>query len=102
MRNRNLICIITFRLDTKIEGETVNKLSFQPWAIQPKEDLPWARKHQYQPPKAAMAGDSMYHMSYPAPGYYVEICEPEECPSPKSQGNHFCEEMLAHSRDNSV
>ena len=80
-----------------MDAETINKLSFQPWAIPPKQDLPWARKQQYQPPKDAMAGDSMYNMSYPAPGYYIEVCEPEESSSiPKNQADNFCKEVLAN------
>ncbi|XP_015610223.1 stabilizer of axonemal microtubules 2 [Cephus cinctus] len=69
----------------KIDGDTVNKLSYQPWAPVPKQELPWARKAQYQTPKDPMIGDSIYHMSYPAPGYYIEECEPTECPCPVEQ-----------------
>ncbi|XP_043478560.1 uncharacterized protein LOC122508944 [Leptopilina heterotoma] len=60
------------RLDAKVEGDTVNKLSYQTWEIQPKEDFPWARQRRYEPPKKPMIGDSIYHMSYPVPGYYIE------------------------------
>ncbi|XP_012283290.1 stabilizer of axonemal microtubules 1 [Orussus abietinus] len=71
------------RPEEKIETETVNKLSYQPWSRIPKDFLPWAQKQRYEPPKDRMAGDTIYHMSYPLPGYYVEEdCEPMECPCP--------------------
>lgn len=77
----NLYFII-FRPSAKIDGETINKLSYQPWVPGPKMDLPWARKAQYKPPTAKMCDDTIYHKSYPAPGYYIEDCNPAECPCP--------------------
>ncbi|XP_054008780.1 stabilizer of axonemal microtubules 1-like [Hylaeus anthracinus] len=64
------------RLPDKIDCETVNKLSYQPWTPIPKETIPWAAKSKYQPPKDPMCADTIYQASYPAPGYYEEICEP--------------------------
>ncbi|XP_046750347.1 stabilizer of axonemal microtubules 2-like [Diprion similis] len=66
----------------KIDGETINKLSYQPWIPGPKMDLPWARKTQYKPPTTKMGDDTVYHQSYPAPGYYIEDCVLDECPCP--------------------
>lgn len=57
-----------------MEGETVNKLSYQPWTPAGKEELPWAQKQRYEPPTAKMVGESITHMSYSTPGYYVDDC----------------------------
>ncbi|KAG7200485.1 hypothetical protein KM043_001051 [Ampulex compressa] len=65
------------RAANKMDAETINKLSYQPWTLCPKEKLPWAEKHRYKPPVEMMTTDTIYHMSYPAPGHYVE----EECTS---------------------
>lgn len=72
--------------ETKIEAETINKLSYQTWALRPKEQLPWAQKGTYQRPEHPMISDTVYHMSYPVPGHYVEdeSCK-EECPCPTRQ-----------------
>lgn len=69
----------------------MNKLSYQTWEIQPKEDFPWARHRRYEPPKKPMIGDSIYHMSYPVPGYYIEESEKES--TTKNQIN--CQKVLA-------
>ncbi|XP_070154736.1 stabilizer of axonemal microtubules 2-like [Polyergus mexicanus] len=70
------------RPEIKIDSETINKLSYQAWTSKSKEEFPWARKSKYRPPKHPMISDTVYHMSYPAPGHYVEdnICV--ECPCP--------------------
>ncbi|XP_066595676.1 stabilizer of axonemal microtubules 2-like [Prorops nasuta] len=65
---------------TKLETETINKLSFQAWEPVAKEELSWMKKYEYQPPKDKMAGSTLYNMSYPAPGYYVEECPTVDCP----------------------
>ncbi|XP_076651185.1 uncharacterized protein LOC143358152 [Halictus rubicundus] len=62
----------------KIDSETVSKLSYQQWTPLPKEELTWAVKRKYQPPKEAMCSDTMYQASYPAPGHYEQICEEQE------------------------
>ncbi|XP_015178122.1 PREDICTED: stabilizer of axonemal microtubules 2-like [Polistes dominula] len=60
----------------KIDSETINKLSYQAWTPIPKMDIPWARRTTYQVPKDPMITDTIYQMSYPLPGYYIE----NECP----------------------
>ncbi|XP_034939771.1 uncharacterized protein [Chelonus insularis] len=60
---------------SKLEDETVNKLSYKPWGVKPREDYSWARKASYQPPKEPMIGDSTYHSSFGPPGYFIEECE---------------------------
>ncbi|XP_014206479.1 stabilizer of axonemal microtubules 1-like [Copidosoma floridanum] len=67
--------------DSKIEDETISKMSYPRWSIGPKEELPWAQKGRYKSPKDAMPTCTVYHMSFPAPGYYVE--ESEGCESTK-------------------
>lgn len=67
------------RLPDKIDSETVCKLSYQPWTPLRKEEMPWASKGKYQPPTAPMCSNTIYHVSYPAPGHYEDICIPEEC-----------------------
>lgn len=66
------------RSSAKIESDTVSKLSYQAWSVGPKEKVPWGRKGEYQRPADRMSADTIYHMSYPAPGRYEE-CIPEEC-----------------------
>lgn len=61
---------------TKVDSETINKLSYQVWAPIPKMDVPWAHRTTYQIPKDRMITDTIYQMSYPLPGYYIE----NECP----------------------
>lgn len=51
----------------------------------PKEELPWAQKSKYQPPTNPMAADTIYHISYPAPGYYVEDVSRTDCPCPNDE-----------------
>ncbi|OXU28244.1 hypothetical protein TSAR_010770 [Trichomalopsis sarcophagae] len=67
--------------EEKIEAETVNKLSYREWSIGPKEQLPWAQKGKYQPPRDKMPGNTVYHMSFPPPGHFVEECQTEERPT---------------------
>ncbi|XP_012223090.1 stabilizer of axonemal microtubules 2-like [Linepithema humile] len=71
------------RPQAKIDSETINKLSYQTWTPSPKEELPWAKKGKYRPPEHPMADDTVYHMSYPVPGHYVEdeSCAERPCPS---------------------
>ncbi|XP_071627854.1 uncharacterized protein [Temnothorax longispinosus] len=71
-----------YRPETKIDCETINKLSYQTWAPKPKEELPWAQRTKYQAPEYPMACDTVYHMSYPMPGHYVEDDSCAECPCP--------------------
>lgn len=73
----------SFRPEAKIDSETVNKLSYQTWTVRPREKLPWARKSKYRPPEQPMADDTVYHLSYPAPGHYVE--EESDCPCPNEE-----------------
>ncbi|XP_072760111.1 uncharacterized protein [Anoplolepis gracilipes] len=68
--------------EMKIDYETITKLSYQTWTSKSKEELPWARKSKYQPPKHPMVSDTIYHMSYPAPGHYVEDHACVECLCP--------------------
>lgn len=56
----------------KFDSETVNQLSYQPWQLQPKEEMPWAQKVKYKPPKEPMVGDTMYNQDYTVPGHYIE------------------------------
>ncbi|XP_032675455.1 uncharacterized protein LOC116846115 [Odontomachus brunneus] len=69
------------RPDVKFDAETINKLSYQTWAPQSKEEIPWIRKTKYQPPTHPMISDTIYHMSYPPPGFYVEDDEVCACPN---------------------
>lgn len=73
------------RPEIKIDCETINKLSYQTWTPKPKEEFPWAQKSKYQTPEYPMAGDTVYHMSYPMPGHYVEddSCMEYPCPVDK-------------------
>ncbi|KAF7379930.1 hypothetical protein HZH68_016878 [Vespula germanica] len=61
---------------TKIDSETINKLSYQTWTPVPKMDMPWAHRPTYKVPKERMTTDTIYQMSYPLPGYFIE----NECP----------------------
>lgn len=60
------------RPTAKMDSETINKLSYQAWEPVPKMDMPWIGKCTYEIPKDAMATDTIYQKSYPAPGYYIE------------------------------
>lgn len=44
----------------KLENDTINRLSYQPWAPLPKETYPWTKKATYQQPVKAMEGTSIY------------------------------------------
>lgn len=68
------------RPETKIDCETINKLSYQTWTPKPKEELPWAQRTKYRTPECPMISDTIYHMSYPMPGHYVEDDSCSECP----------------------
>ncbi|XP_012529006.1 stabilizer of axonemal microtubules 1 [Monomorium pharaonis] len=74
-----------YRPEIKIDCETINKLSYQTWTPQPKEELPWARRSKYQAPEHPMTSDTVYHMSYPVPGHYVEDDSSAKCPCPIEQ-----------------
>ncbi|RLU25735.1 hypothetical protein DMN91_001893 [Ooceraea biroi] len=76
------------RPETKIDGETINKLSYQTWTLKPREELPWTQKSKYLRPEHPMAGDTVYHMSYPAPGQYVEDESCTECPCVNEQNDN--------------
>ncbi|KAG5345436.1 SAXO1 protein, partial [Acromyrmex charruanus] len=76
-----------YRPEVKIDCETINKLSYQTWTPKPKEELPWARKGKYQTPEQPMVSDTIYHMSYPMPGHYVEDNSFTECPCPIDKQN---------------
>ncbi|XP_043788832.1 stabilizer of axonemal microtubules 2-like [Apis laboriosa] len=65
------------RFAEKVEYDTINKLSYQPWTPLPKEFIPWASKDKYQRPTDPMCTDTIYQVSYPAPGYYEDTCIPE-------------------------
>lgn len=67
------------RLPEKIEYDTVNKLSYQPWTPVPKEHIPWASKGEYQPPTDPMCADTIYQVSFPAPGHYEDTCVDRNC-----------------------
>ncbi|OAD52033.1 hypothetical protein WN48_03325 [Eufriesea mexicana] len=67
------------RLSEKIEYDTVNKLSYQPWTPIPKEHIPWASKGKYQPPTNPMCADTIYQVSFPAPGHYEDTCVDTNC-----------------------
>nr|XP_033324798.1 uncharacterized protein LOC117219624 isoform X1 [Megalopta genalis] len=62
----------------KIDCETVSKLSYQTWTPPPKEELTWAVKRKYEPPKDPMCADTIYQASYPAPGHYEQLCEEQQ------------------------
>lgn len=79
-----------YRPEEKIEGETVNKLSYQQWAIGPKEKMPWAEKPRYCRPNEKIASDTIYHRSFPPPGYFVEECEPTEKECTCSEDKNEC------------
>ncbi|XP_011647188.1 uncharacterized protein LOC105433524 [Pogonomyrmex barbatus] len=74
-----------YRPEIKIDSETINKLSYQTWTPKPKEELPWVQKGKYQVPEHPMVTDTVYHMSYPAPGHFVEDDSCAECPCPTQQ-----------------
>ncbi|XP_076240931.1 uncharacterized protein LOC143183291 [Calliopsis andreniformis] len=63
-----------FQITTKIECDTVSKLSYQSWTPLPKEKVPWAIKSKYEPPTDPMCSDTIYQASYPVPGHYEEVC----------------------------
>ncbi|XP_011704463.1 PREDICTED: uncharacterized protein LOC105459849 [Wasmannia auropunctata] len=71
-----------YRPEIKVDCETINKLSYQSWTPKPKEVLPWAQKSKYRAPEHPMVSDTVYHMSYPVPGHYVEDDSCAECPCP--------------------
>ncbi|KAK1125644.1 hypothetical protein K0M31_005202 [Melipona bicolor] len=75
-------------ISENIEYDTINKLSYQPWTPIPKEHIPWAFKDKYQPPTNPMCADTIYQVSYPAPGYYEDICEPKDCECLDSKCNN--------------
>ncbi|XP_015116210.1 uncharacterized protein LOC107040587 [Diachasma alloeum] len=60
---------------SKLDTDTVNKLSFKVWNLEPKVPLPWAQKGKYQAPKSRMQGESTYLNSFAPPGKFVEECE---------------------------
>lgn len=72
----NFLC---FRPTSKLEGDTVNKLSYLAWTPTLREDHSLAKKNQYQPPKEKFAGDSVYHTSFAPPGHYIDDCD-LDCP----------------------
>ncbi|XP_063989491.1 uncharacterized protein LOC135168840 [Diachasmimorpha longicaudata] len=65
---------------SKLETDTVNKLSFKIWNLEPKVPLPWAQKGKYEAPRNRMEGESTYLNSFPAPGKFVEECEGLDTP----------------------
>ncbi|XP_043524384.1 uncharacterized protein LOC122536244 [Frieseomelitta varia] len=71
--------VVQYQRSEKIEYDTINKLSYQPWTPIPKEHIPWTFKDKYQPPTNPMCADTIYQVSYPAPGYYEDTCEPKDC-----------------------
>ncbi|XP_011303514.1 protein FAM154B-like [Fopius arisanus] len=72
---------------SKLDTDTVNKLSFKTWNLEPKASLPWAQKVKYQTPTSRMQGESTYLNSFPPPGEFIEECDaPESCtPAPDLQ-----------------
>lgn len=55
-----------------LESDTINRLSYQPWAPTPKEIYPWAKKPKYEQPTREMENFSIYRGSYLAPGNFVQ------------------------------
>lgn len=85
------------RPEIKIDSETINKLSYQAWTSKSKEEFPWARKSKYRPPKHPMISDTVYHMSYPAPGHYIEDNTCVECPYPIDEQDDISMSTAARS-----
>ena len=44
-----------------VESETINKLSYMPWPMPEKEDLPWASRGEYRKPFIPMEGNTIYN-----------------------------------------
>ncbi|XP_058451885.1 stabilizer of axonemal microtubules 1 isoform X1 [Malaya genurostris] len=57
--------------DVPMASETTTKLSYPPVCPGPKEDMPWARRAEYQPPVIAMQHDTTYKNSF-MPNCYNE------------------------------
>lgn len=57
-----------------LENSTVTQLSFLPPEMPPRETPPWAVRAGYQPPDAAMEGNTIYNGSFLPPGTF-EPCE---------------------------
>lgn len=43
------------------QDKTVQKMSYQPWPIEDKEEFPWAVKGKYKAPQSAMEQDTVYN-----------------------------------------
>ncbi|XP_024083709.1 stabilizer of axonemal microtubules 2-like isoform X2 [Cimex lectularius] len=61
-----------FPPDSPLEGETVHRLSYMPWELPPKEDMPWTKKGSYQKPCIPLDGNTIYNGSYIPPGRLEE------------------------------
>lgn len=59
------------RPEGRMECATIQKISYQPVTGYTKADMPWAAKPAYQPPTTRMACDTIYNMSFEAPGEYI-------------------------------
>lgn len=57
-----------------MECRTIQKMSYRPIDSQEKVALPWARRDIYQAPTSRMACETVYNMSYDAPGDIYDDC----------------------------
>uniref|UniRef100_A0A1B6DE04 Uncharacterized protein n=1 Tax=Clastoptera arizonana TaxID=38151 RepID=A0A1B6DE04_9HEMI len=66
--------------NSKMENDTVNKMSYRPFAPIPKEIYPWALKDKYRKPCVPFEGSTIYDYSFAAPGRFEESCiGPDGC-----------------------
>lgn len=56
------------RSQAEFENNTVQKMSYQPFEPQAPPEMPWAKRHIFQPPITRMAEDTVQKMSYRPPG----------------------------------
>lgn len=81
------------RATGRMENNTIHKMSYQPVPTMEKMATPWADKMKYCPPTDRFADDTVYRMSYDAPGEWLDggdgacQCPPDgncpcTCPTP--------------------
>ncbi|KAJ8669021.1 hypothetical protein QAD02_000280 [Eretmocerus hayati] len=73
--------------DARMDTDTINQLSYQPFDGIPKVDKPWAGKNTWHKPTDPIDDNTTSKLSYMPPGILVPYCEDDEpiCPpAPKS------------------
>lgn len=82
----------------RIDGTTIQKMSYQPVGPIEPMDMPWKEKKPYCPPIHRFADDTVYRMSFEAPGDWVGDCDggggdydgPCECQCPPAECPCVC------------